>query len=60
MLRELAKRPAVQSLFLFIALFCSYGMALIFALAGKWLVATLLFVVGSISGLAIWIGQARR
>jgi hypothetical protein len=42
---------------LFIVLFGSYGMALIFALSGQWTLATLLFVLGSISGVAIWIEQ---
>ena len=56
-LREMASTPAARNLFLFIALFCSYGAAFIFALAGKWSLATLLFVLGSIIGGAIWIGQ---
>ncbi len=56
-LRELASHPAAQSLFLFIVLFGSYGMALIFALSGQWTLATLLFVLGSISGVAIWVEQ---
>ncbi len=56
-LRELASHPAAQSLFLFIALFGFYGMALIFALAGQWTLATLLFVLGSISGVVIYIEQ---
>ena len=58
-LRELAENPAVQTLFLFIALFGSYGMALIFALAGMSSLATLLLVLGSIVGVSIWIRQAK-
>lgn len=58
-LREFAENPTVQTLFLFIALFGSYGMALTFALAGKWSLATLLLMLGSIVGIVIWIRQAR-
>ena len=58
-LREWAEEPAVQTLFLFIALFGFYGMAFIFALAEKWSLATLLLVLGSIVGIAIWIRQVR-
>ena len=56
-LRDLLSHPAARSLFLFIALFGSYGMALIFALAGQWTLATSLFVLGSISGVAIYVEQ---
>lgn len=58
-LRELAENPAVQTLFLFIALFGSYGMALIFALAEKWSLSILFLVLGSSLGVAIWIRQTR-
>ena len=56
-LRQLAASPTARTLFLFIALFGSFGVALIFALAGKWSLATLLYVLGWISGGAIWIRQ---
>ena len=58
-LREVAEEPAVRTLFLFIALFSSYGMALIFAIGERWSLATLLVILGSIVGVAIWIRQAR-
>ncbi len=56
-LKGLTRKPTVRNLFLFVALFSSYGAALISALAGKWSLATLLFVLGSVSGGAIWIRQ---
>ncbi len=56
-LRELAASPTARTLFLFIALFSSFGVALIFALAGKWSLAALLYLLGWISGGAIWIKQ---
>ncbi len=56
-LKELAASPAARTLFLFITLFGSFGGALIFALAGRWSLATFLFVLGWISGGAIWIRQ---
>jgi hypothetical protein len=55
--RELAASATARTWFLFIALFSSIGMALIFALAGKWSLAALLYVLGWISGGAIWIKQ---
>jgi hypothetical protein len=58
-MRERAPSPAIRNLFLFIALFGSFGGALYFALAGKWSLTTLLFVLGWIFGGAIWIGQER-
>ncbi len=56
-LREFAASPTARTLFLFIALFISFGVALIFALAGKWSLAALLYLLGWISGGAIWIKQ---
>ncbi len=56
-LRELAANPVARNLFLFVTLFGSYGMALILALVEAWSLAAILFVLGSIAGGAIWIGQ---
>ena len=56
-LQELTASPAARTLYLFIALFSCFGVALIFALAGKWSLAALLYMLGWISGGAIWIKQ---
>jgi hypothetical protein len=56
-LQELTASPAARTLYLFIALFSSFGVALIFALAGMWSLAALLYLLGCISGGAIWIKQ---